>query len=59
MGASDVLDGLVIRGVASDADFDAMSAVQAACREADGLDTARSGEQFRDGLGQTPGIVHE
>jgi len=52
-------EGLVMRGIVSDADFDAMAAVQAACRDADGHDSARSGEQFRDGLGQTPGVVHE
>ena len=51
--------GITIRGVATDADFDAMSWIQAACRVADGFDTARSGEQFRDGLGQSPGVVHE
>ena len=52
-------DDLVTRGVASDADFDAMATVQAACREVDGFDTARSGEQFRDGIGAQPGVVHE
>ena len=59
MEASSVPDGLMVRGVASDADFNAMSAVQAACREEDGYDTARSGDQFRDGLGGSPGVVHE
>ena len=49
---------VAIRGLASDMEFDAMAEVQAACRTADGLDTARSGEQFRDGLGKSPGIDH-
>jgi GNAT superfamily N-acetyltransferase len=52
-------DEAVIRGLVADSEFDAMASVQAACRETDGFDTARSGEQFRDGLGQTPGVVHE
>lgn len=59
MGAIDRTDGLEIRGLASDADFEAIAAVQAACLEADGEDTVRSGQQLREGLGRTPGIDPE
>jgi mycothiol synthase len=59
MHMSEDSDGVAIRGLQTDADFEAMAAVQAACRETDGYDTARSGEQFRDGVGQSPGIVRE
>lgn len=59
MGEPGVDGTITIRGVLSDDDFDAMSAVQAGCRDADGDDMARTGAQLRDGMGRAPGVIPE
>jgi GNAT superfamily N-acetyltransferase len=59
MRASEMHDEVVIRGVADDRDFEAIVAVQAACRETDGLDSARSAAQVRDGMGTMPEVRWE
>lgn len=57
MRANETHDAVAIRGIASEADFEAIVALQSACREVDNLDSARSAEQIRDGIGSSPGIV--
>ena len=42
------------RGVDSDGDFDAMAGIMEACREADGYDTSRSGNQLRVAISNWP-----
>jgi len=59
MHTTEVAEQVVVRGLEGDADFDAMASVQRACRVVDDLDAARTGEQYRDGVGRSPGIVHE
>lgn len=47
---------VVTRGLRSDADYDEVVAIMAACRVVDGYDTVRSADQFRAALATWPGF---